>query len=150
MKTNEIGRIRIHPDILTEEELAELRTPEARLMAVKNVEKTRDFQIESYRQYLIAQGLPNNKVRKELLEMFEELREPEKNPSLSETVAPPEILEAEKRGEVRGSIKMLMDLFLKHAISIDIAKQQLNAKTNDEVVEIFRKISPDFNFSAHS
>ncbi|OAD19597.1 hypothetical protein THIOM_004751, partial [Candidatus Thiomargarita nelsonii] len=108
MKTNEIGRIRIHPDILTEEELAELRTPEARLMAVKNVEKSRDFQIESYRQYLIAQGLPNNQVRKELLEMFEELREPEKNPSLSETVAPHEILEAEKRGEVRGSIKMLM------------------------------------------
>ncbi|OAD20824.1 hypothetical protein THIOM_003448 [Candidatus Thiomargarita nelsonii] len=59
-------------------------------------------------------------------------------------------MEAEKRGEVRGSIKMLMDLFLKHAISIDIAKQQLNAKTNDEVVEIFRKISPDFHFSAHS
>lgn len=52
-----------HPDVLTPEQNEHARTPEVLAKYKANAEKSMVFQIESYRNNLITQGLPSTQIR---------------------------------------------------------------------------------------
>jgi len=65
--------------------------------------------------------------------------------------------EAEKKGEKIGRIKMLMDLFSKGIVNLNIVmsliKQELDIKTDVPYAEVEKKVQeifPDFHLPAHS
>jgi len=113
----------IHPDVITKEELEYLRQPEVKQQAMNNTQRLVALERKSYQEFLERQGISD---------------------------IPPEILEAEKRGEKRGWKKAVIEFFMEGTIGIDILKKKLGIQTNEEAMIEIKKVSPNFHFPATS
>jgi len=123
-----------------EEVAAYLNQPEIYEQEMANMEKHRIFRITAHRNYLLEQGLPDDQIRAEMLDIFgDEVFEV--YPDMKEL----EIMEAEKRGERKAFIKLLAQ----HAIDLSLALRELNINTEEEKNHFLREVN-NFHSLAHS